>query len=94
MVNQNNKKVRTYRMIRIHDGVAEALPCTYDKQTQTITFQSDCFSTYGLTYADSATGSNVPDTGDHSRMTLWVGLLLISGGMMTSVAVCRRKRSA
>ena len=45
--------VRTYRVVRIHNGVAELLEGTYDPVTHLFTFETDRFSTYALTYQDS-----------------------------------------
>ena len=43
---------RTYRVLRIHNGVAEILEGTYDSVTHLFTFETDRFSTYALTYQD------------------------------------------
>ncbi len=43
---------RTYRVVRIHNGVTEILEGTYDPATHLFTFETDRFSTYALTYQD------------------------------------------
>lgn len=44
---------KDYEVVRIHEGVAEVLPATYDNGT--LTFDTDSFSTYGILYTKSAT---------------------------------------
>lgn len=50
----NDSKInRTYRIVRIHDGVAELIDGTYDPMTHLFTFETDRFSTYALTFKDN-----------------------------------------
>ena len=44
--------VRQYSVVRIHDGQAEIIDSKYDETVQTLTVESDKFSTYGITYKD------------------------------------------
>ncbi len=44
---------RTFTLIRVHDGVAQEIPCTYDPETGCITFESSKFSIYTIAYKDS-----------------------------------------
>ena len=46
---------RTYSIIRVHDGTAENLGGIYDKGKRTLTFYSDRFSTYAITYQKQET---------------------------------------
>lgn len=60
-----NGKVRTYYVIRVHDGVAEILPTTLNGRT--ITFESDRFSTYSIWYTEQdvkGTNGGSGDKGD------------------------------
>ncbi len=43
-----------YQIVRVHDGIAEVLLSTYDEENQTLTFETDRFSTYAIVY--DATG--------------------------------------
>jgi len=52
MLNHNSDVVRTYKIIRIHDGAAEALDTVFDQNTDIISVETDRFSTYALTYID------------------------------------------
>ena len=64
--NKNDNIKRTYKVIRIHDGVATVLEGSFDAATQMFTFETDLFSTYALTYVDTIVspepGITPPDT--------------------------------
>lgn len=53
LINKNDNIKRTYKVIRIHDGVATVLEGSFDVATQMFTFETDLFSTYALTYVDT-----------------------------------------
>lgn len=57
---------RTYRVVRVHDGVTEILEGIYDPATHLFTFETDRFSTYALTYRDGNTTSG-QNSGDTSK---------------------------
>lgn len=65
------------KMVRIHNGETTVLPCTYDKETQTITFETDAFSTYSMVYKVAAndtdnkndSNSNNDNKGEASNST-------------------------
>ena len=65
-------------MIRVHDGVATVIPCTYNAANQTISYETDQFSTYALAYVDQQK-VEVPKTGDVSNAYIWFILALVSG---------------
>ena len=54
LINKNGNIKRTYKVIRIHDGVAAVLEGSFDTTTQMFTFETDKFSTYTLVYVDTA----------------------------------------
>lgn len=66
LINKNGNIKRTYKVIRIHDGVATVLEGSFDVATQMFTFETDMFSTYALTYVDTIVlpepGITPPDT--------------------------------
>ncbi|MBO5321884.1 MAG: hypothetical protein J6B22_04690 [Clostridia bacterium] len=43
---------REYSVVRVHNGVAETIPCAYNETTKTLEFSSDKFSTYTIVYTD------------------------------------------
>ena len=63
----------TIKMVRIHNGETQVLPCVYDAATKTITFETDKFSTYAMAYeapasqggtASGSTASQPSNTND------------------------------
>ena len=80
LVNHDSSIERTYRIVRIHDGVATLIDGTYDAATNQFTFATDGFSTYALVYEDvntTLTGRS-PKTGDSSMWMVWT-LILCAG---------------
>ena len=66
LINSNSSVTRTYQMIRVHNGVATVIPCTYNAANQTISFETDQFSTYALAYVDQQNNSGGGNTGGGS----------------------------
>ena len=58
LINTNSSVTRTFSIIRIHNGVATVLDCT-TIDSQTISFETDQFSTYALAYKDVKNSSSV-----------------------------------
>lgn len=80
LVNHDSSIERTYRIVRIHDGVATLIDGNYDAATNQFTFATDGFSTYALVYEDvntTLTGRS-PKTGDNSMWMVWT-LILCAG---------------
>ena len=72
---------RKYKVVRVHDGVAEELDATVSGDT--VSFETDRFSTYALVYADTPTTSN-PQTGDNLILYIsFLGLSIIGLGVLT-----------
>ena len=66
LINSNSSVTRTYQMIRVHNGVATVIPCTYNAANQTISFETNQFSTYALAYVDQQNNSGGGNTGGGS----------------------------
>lgn len=95
LVNHDSSIERTYRIVRIHDGVATLIDGTYDAATNQFTFATDGFSTYALVYEDvntTLTGRS-PKTGDSSMWMVWM-LILCAGCGMTFAAGKRYKKTS
>jgi hypothetical protein len=66
---------RTYRVVRVHNGVVEFLDGTYDPETHLFTFETDRFSVYALTYQDTKnatdnTATSISDS-DQDKITAY-----------------------
>ena len=48
--------VRTYSIIRVHEGTASVIPSVYDAQNGILKFETDRFSTYVIAYKDTQLG--------------------------------------
>lgn len=80
LINKDGSLVRTYQIVRVHDGVPTVIDCIYDAEAGTISFETDAFSTYALVYMDSAANqiSASPKTGDNSPIAIFLGIMLMS----------------
>ncbi len=72
---------RVYKVVRNHNGVVEVLDTTLNADG-TISFTTDCFSTYAIAYSEKEV-INTPPTGDNSIIAVCAVLMIISG-----TAVC------
>ena len=92
--NTDSSVERKYTVVRIHDGVAEALETSCENGV--ITFTTDKFSTYAICYEDVvATGNgqssdNTINTGDVYNIALYVLFAVVSCAGLAFV-VLRRK---
>ena len=98
LINLDDTIQRDYYIIRVHDGEVTKIPVVFDPVAKTITFETDKFSLYALSYVDSAvpavttvpTVEAPPQTGD-PIMTFIMMAALASGA--AAVAVVLRKRA-
>ena len=93
LVNHDSSIERTYRIVRIHDGVATLIDGTYDAATNQFTFATDGFSTYALVYEDvntTLTGRS-PKTGDSSIWMVWMLILCAGCGALFAAGKRYRK---
>lgn len=93
LVKHDSSIERTYRIVRIHGGVATLIDGTYDAATNQFTFATDGFSTYALVYEDvntTLTGRS-PKTGDNSLWMVWT-LILCAGCSILFAAGKRYKK--
>ncbi len=82
LLNEDTNVARTYKIIRIHEGVVTILDATYDPATGLLTFETDEFSTYAVVYSsDKAQGDqkdDVPKTGDEGVTYTWLIIVTAS----------------
>ncbi len=64
---------KDFKLIRIHEGILSELDYRYDKTSHILTFNTDRFSTYTLSYLESVV--NLPDTGGYLEVTTAIGLI-------------------
>ena len=95
LVNHDSSIERTYRIVRIHVGVATLIDGTYDAATNQFTFATDGFSTYALVYEDvntTLTGRS-PKTGDNSLWMVWTLILCAGCGILFAAGKrCKKNR--
>ena len=87
LVNKNKKLLRTYKIVRIHNGDVETIDASYNKSKQTITFSSDKFSEFTLIYKDIKN----PKTGDN--INLYIAIAILSTIGLTTGTIYLRKES-
>lgn len=78
LMNTRGDVIRSFQIVRVHDGKTDILETV--QQGNTLSFQTDRFSTYVLIYHDSIV--NLPQTGDDSTPELWFALLAISSALL------------
>ena len=88
LLNKDKSIERTYQIVRIHNGKRTVIDVTFNNKDNTISFESDKFSTYALIYTDKKTGA--PDTGDVNVLTVLAALLAVSAGTVT-LGVIKKK---
>ena len=71
---------------------AETIIPVYDEIAQTLTFETDRFSTYAITYTDIPTDIDLPETGVKNYIWLWATIAVISGGILIAIPVVLLKK--
>ena len=78
---EKDKFNRKYSIVRLHEGEVEILDAEYDEENNTLTFETDKFSTYAIAYTDveikdSKAAISNPKTGD--IIIIAVAVLIVS----------------
>lgn len=99
LINSNPSITRSYLIVRIHDGVADILDCSFDELSETLVFETDAFSVYAVIYADHTVDDlsvtrtrEAPKTADGNKMVLWSSLLALGCIGMVAADIYRRRR--
>ena len=66
---------------------AETIIPVCDEIAQTLTFETDRFSTYAVTYTDSSEITELPETGVKNYIWLWAMLAVVSGGILVAIPI-------
>lgn len=75
----------------VSDSITAKLQCKAENGT--VTFTTDSSSFYALRRdVKEIPGDKSPQTGDNVNLTLWIALLLVSGGAVTVTTVVSRKK--
>ncbi len=83
--NTDTNVIRTYKMLRIHNGEVDILDVAYNEKTHEGKCETDQFSTYALVYSDApADGGR---TGDDTAVVLLVSMLTVSALMLAALMV-------
>lgn len=69
LVSKDRFILRKYKVIRLHDGKVDSLDAEFDKETNTLKFVTDRFSTYAIAYTDNALASCVTLTPGSKTLT-------------------------
>jgi len=94
MINTNFNMKRAYYVIRIHDGEATVITPDYNVLTRTLSFETDRFSTYAISYLDTAKPiSSIPNTGDNSHIGMWIGILSFSAIALVGCLALSKKKA-
>lgn len=80
LLNDNSAIKRTYKIVRVHEGVAEFIDAEFNAEDKTLSFETDRFSTYALIYNDTKVADKSPVTGI-TDMTMYVLVLLAGIGI-------------
>lgn len=65
-----NFRNRFFELIRVHNGVAEVIDYTYTSSNHSVSFSTDRFSTYGLTYDASVSTQTSTNTKNNTTIVL------------------------
>lgn len=89
LINEDSRVIRTYKIMRNHNGKIDILDTAFDAKTHMLTFKTDKFSTYALVYTDSAVSSSV-ETGDMANTSAYV--LMLGMSLVTIMTILGKKR--
>ena len=60
---------RAYKIIRLHDGIVDSFDAEFDKETGTLKFVTDRFSTYAIAFTDTQLATNITLTPESAILT-------------------------
>ena len=76
--------VRSYKMIRLHEGKVDEIGGTFDEKTSTFTFATTQFSTYAIAYADKPNSSGGSGSMTPAKPTVKITTSTSEGGKITA----------
>jgi uncharacterized repeat protein (TIGR02543 family) len=81
-------KEKDFKLVHIHNGVAQLIDYEFDPETLVVTLTTDKFSTFALLYDNNEV---IAETSD-SNMIKWVGLFLVLGTALVLITHKRAQR--
>ena len=66
LINTNSAVIRTYCIVRNHEGTITVLDAAFDAANKTLTFKTDRFSDYAIAYKDTAVPSSGSNPGSNN----------------------------
>ena len=66
LINTNSAVIRTYYIVRNHEGTITVLDAAFDAANKTLTFKTDRFSDYAIAYKDTAVPSSGSNPGSNN----------------------------
>ena len=66
LINTNSAVIRTYCIVRNHEGTITVLDAAFDAASKTLTFKTDRFSYYAIAYKDTAVPGSGSNPGSNS----------------------------
>lgn len=82
---------RVYAIIRVHNGEVTVLK-DMDNNPDTITIETDLFSTYAIVYAEGEATITGPKTGDTATPELYVVLSMVAGFSLLGFILASKKK--
>ena len=69
LIQKDSTISRAYKIIRLHDGIVDSFDAEFDKETGTLKFVTDRFSTYAIAFTDTQLATNITLTPDSAILT-------------------------
>ena len=81
MINKDKSMIRSYELIRVHNGEAIPVQAEYDAENNILSFSTDQFSTYALTFTDTDNPEDisVKMAIDGNYTVIWVISVILIG---------------
>ena len=69
LIQKDSTIARAYKIIRLHNGKVDSFDAAYDKESGTLTFKTDRFSTYAIAFTDAQLVTDVTITAENKTLT-------------------------
>ena len=69
LIQKDSTISRAYKIIRLHDGIVDSFDAEFDKESGTLKFVTDRFSTYAIAFTDTQLATNITLTPESAILT-------------------------